>query len=268
MDLHDFSDVAENYDLYVDILIGKSGLNTSDCINFHEELAEKYGQEGIVDLGCGTGLILIPLLEKGYTVCGVDISQEMINVVRTKLKGGEKTCELICSDMKDFNLAGKASLVVIPRSGFLHLLSTSEQLATLKNINSNLLPGGILSLNTYFPSYEFIAQNGAGANKDPFFRNSFTSSNGNTVEIHNLLQFHYEQQIIEGKWIFKELDNNGQVVEIKERPLKMRWTFKSEMELLFELCGFEVVEIYGGYDKSQPCYPGNIVWVVKKVRDV
>lgn len=65
MDLHDFKDVAGNYDLYVDALVGNSSLNTATCIEFHCELAKKYGEKGIADLGCGTGLVLIPLLEDG-----------------------------------------------------------------------------------------------------------------------------------------------------------------------------------------------------------
>lgn len=157
---------------------------------------------------------------------------------------------------------------MIPRSGFLHLLKTANQVDALKNINSNLIMGGILSLNTYFPSYELISQSGKGKVKEPFLRNSFTGKNGNKIEIYNFIEYDYETQIMEGKWIFNELNRDGQAVNSSDRPIKMRWTFKSEMELLFELCGFEVVEIYGGYDKSKACYPGNIVWVVKKVRNI
>lgn len=269
MDIHDFKDVAENYDLYIDILEDNTNLNTSDCINFHTELAKIYGQYGIADLGCGTGLVLIPLMEKGYEVYGVDISEEMINVTRTKVASLFKDKNnLICSHMKDFRLKKQVSLIIIPRSGFMHILKASEQIETLKNINSNLLLGGVLSLNTFFPSYELIAQNGKGKVKEPTLRDSFINKTGNKVEIYTFMGYNYENQIIEGKWIFKEFNYNGEMIDIRERPIKMRWTFKSEMDLLFNLCGFEVIKIYGGYDKSQACYPGNIIWVVKKVRDV
>lgn len=97
-------------------------------------------------------------------------------------------------------------------------------------------------------------------------RDSFINISENKVEIYNFIEYDYETQIMEGKWIFKETGHEGEIIDIRERPIKMRWTFKSEMELLFELCGFEVIEIYSGYDKSESNYPGNIVWVVKKVR--
>lgn len=271
MDLHDYKDVAENYDSYVEVMVNNTGLNNSDCVSFHLELADKYGEGGVADLGCGTGLLLIPLLKEGYKVYGVDISEEMINIAAAKVNldfGHTDNCELICSDMMNFKLNQKVSLVVIPRSGFLHLLKTSEQINTLKNINSNLNLGGMLSLNTYYPSYELIAQNGKDKAKEPFLRSHFINAKENKEEIYNLMNYDFETQIVEGKWTFKELDKNGEILEVRERPLKMRWTFKSEMELLFELCGFEVVNIYGGYDKYREAYPGNIIWVVRKVREI
>lgn len=272
MDLHDFKDVAENYDLYVDALIGNSSFNTTTCIEFHRELAKQWGEKGIVDLGCGTGLVLIPLLEDGHCVYAIDISQEMINVTKSKVedlfKDRRGSYNLICSDMKNFSLDRQVSLIIIPRSGFIHLLGSVDQIDALKNINSNLTMGGVLSLNTFFPSYEVIVQNGKGKVKKPFLRNSFVGINGNMIEIYNLIEYDYETQIMEGKWIFKELGKDGKVINSIDRPIKMRWTFKSEMELLFELCGFEVIEIYGGYDKSQACYPSHIIWVVKKVRSL
>jgi SAM-dependent methyltransferase len=216
MDLHDFKDVAENYDLYIDVLVGNSSFNTKTCIDFHCELAKQYGENGIADLGCGTGLILIPLLEDGHHVYGIDISQEMINVTKSKVDelfiNGSVNYNLICADMRDFNLKSQISLAIVPRSGFMHILKTSDQIDVLKNINSNLTIGGILSLNTYFPSYEFIAQNGKGKVKEPFLRNSFLGANGNKIEIYNFIEYDYETQIMEGKWIFKELDENGQIV--------------------------------------------------------
>jgi SAM-dependent methyltransferase len=270
-DLHDYKDVAENYDSYVEVLVNNTGLNNKACVSFHLELADKYGEGGVADLGCGTGLVLIPLLREGFKVYGVDISEEMINITEAKVKedfGHSDNCKLICSDMTNFKLNKKVSLVVIPRSGFLHLLKTSEQINTLKNINASLCLGGMLSLNSYYPSYEIIAQNGKNKVKEPFLRSHFINSKGNKEEIYNLMNYDFETQIVDGKWIFKELDSHGEVIEVRARPLKMRWTFRSEMELLFELCGFEVVEIFGGYDKSEAAYPGNIIWVVRKVREI
>lgn len=269
MDLHEYKDVAENYDLYIGSLVGAAGFDNDTCIKFHMELARHYGSEGIVDIACGTGLILVSLVQQGYQVTGVDISQEMLNQTRLKLDClpvPNKECTLLCSSMTDFKLDKPVSLAIIPRSGFMHLLNTSDQIAAMNQINANLVLGGTLSLNTYFPSYEIISKQGKGKAHEPFYRTSFVNKNNNTENIYNFVEYNFETQVIEGKWIFEEIDSGGKLLQLRERPVAMRWTFKSEMELLFKLCGFEVIDIFGGYDKSRAAYPGNIIWLVKKVR--
>ena len=39
----------------------------------------------LLDLGCGTGRLLTPLAQRGYRVLGVDLSEEMLTVVRSKV---------------------------------------------------------------------------------------------------------------------------------------------------------------------------------------
>jgi hypothetical protein len=39
---------------------------------------------------------------------------------------------------------------------------------------------------------------------------------------------------------------------------------KKEMEYLLQLCGFEVIRVYGDYCKNEPKYPGHIIWVARK----
>lgn len=270
MDLHDYNDVASNYDKYINELVGMSGFDNHTCIEFHLELAKEYGSDGIIDIACGTGLIMLPLLKEGYNVTGIDISEEMINQTSMKIEneGIDKNYNLICSNMAEFQLKELASLAIIPRSGFLHLIRQDDQISALKSINKNLVMDGILSLNTFFPSYDIISLRGKGKDVDRFYRTSFTNDDGNKEKIYNITEYNHATQVIEGSWIFETIDNDGNVLEKRERPVRMRWIFETEMTLLFNLCGFEVIKRYGGYDKSKAIYPGNIIWIAKKIREV
>ncbi|MDP4146860.1 MAG: class I SAM-dependent methyltransferase [Bacillota bacterium] len=118
MDLHDLEYVADNYDLYVNVLQSKDEpLNEKTCVDFHLELSEKYGHGGIIDIGCGTGCTLLPLIEHGYDVMGLDISQPMLEVLNKKLHKKNLNTQLICSSMSKFSCDKKFSLAIIPRSG-------------------------------------------------------------------------------------------------------------------------------------------------------
>jgi len=54
MDLHDYKDVAENYDSYVEAMLG-SNEGYEGFLDFYLELARQYGSGGVVDIACGTG---------------------------------------------------------------------------------------------------------------------------------------------------------------------------------------------------------------------
>jgi SAM-dependent methyltransferase len=177
--LHDYTDVAENYDLYISgIMQSVHGL-TENFLSFHLELAEKYGRNGILDLGCGTGALTIPipLAERQFQIYALDISAAMLQVLKSKLAGSKLAAqiELIHAPMTHFSGPPLVGLALIARSGKLNR---------------------------------------------------------------------------------------------RERPVTLRWTFKAEIELLARLCGFTILEVYGGYDKSHPVIGGNLVWLLQKIKTV
>ncbi len=263
MDLHDFQDVAENYDYYLPNFDGTS----SATIVFHLDLAESYGAGGILDIACGTGLVLIPLIQQGYRVAGIDISNAMLAVLGRKLGGLpteiQQKAQLVHSNMTNFELHEQFSLAMIPRSGFLHLLTPDDQERALRCIHRHLGPGGILTFNTFDPDYALIAGNLKGSDPRPHLRAQYTNSRGNRERIWNTLEYDAASQVIDGLWIFEELSTQGEIIGKRERPVRMRWSFEPEIRHLLRLCGFEVLTTYGSYKKEPRTYGGWIVWVAK-----
>ena len=130
MDLHDFADVARNYDYYLpEVVKGSYYLNGFD--EFHFELAEKYVTGGILDIACGTGALTIPLVKAGYDVTALDLSSPMIEITQEKLEKENLQARLLVSNMVDFKINRSFSLAIIARSGFMHLLTAGEQRQTL-----------------------------------------------------------------------------------------------------------------------------------------
>ena len=68
-----------------------------------------------------------------------------------------------------------------------------------------------------------------------------------------------------GNWKFETLDDDGAIIETRIRPLKMRQTYRQEMKYLLELTGYEIVNVYGGYNKENAdTFATNVIWCVRK----
>lgn len=129
-------------------------------VEFYVAEAVRAGSP-VLELGCGTGRILIPVAQAGVEVVGLDRAPAMLAVARDKITnlppGVRKRIQLVEGDMRDFALGRKFTLVMIPYRAFLHLLSVGDELRALHCIRDHLADGGRLVLNVFDPSLEMIA---------------------------------------------------------------------------------------------------------------
>ena len=147
----------------------------------------------------------------------------------------------------------------------MHLLTPQLQRAALLNIRENLSDGGMLTFNTFDPQPFFQAQQMNTKDTDYSFRLEYTNKKGLREKIYNAISYDPYTQIMSGNWKFETLDNNGNVVEERIRPLKMRQTYRQEMKYLLELTGYKIVNVYGGYHKeSGAASANNVIWCVQK----
>ena len=272
MDLHDFKDVAENYDSYLEAMYRDFDAHEG-FQEFYLELAKKYGVGGVIDVACGTGAVLLYLAEHGVIADGTDLSDEMCRVCREKAEEKKLKLNIFQGNMTSFDAGRKYSLAIIARSGFMHLPDQKSQRAALENLNRHLLPGGILTLNTFDPWPQVQAQQIETKADDYTFRLEYVNRDGHREKIYNAISYNPYTQIMSGNWKFVTYDDSGKIIGERVRPLTMRQTYRWEIFLLSELCGFEVVDIYRGYkgDKedlndpnSASKYKGNLVWILRK----
>jgi hypothetical protein len=129
----------------------------------------------------------------------------------------------------------------------------------------HLHDGGILTFNTFYPNHEILANQIKGNETNFSLRMTYINKAGNKEKIYNAGRYDPEAQISYANWLFEEFNDKDEIISTCERPLKLRFTYKVEMEYLLELCGFKVIHIFGSYDRAEAKYPGRIIWAAQNV---
>jgi ubiquinone/menaquinone biosynthesis C-methylase UbiE len=110
-------------------------------------LLEAHGREAgldgkrLLDVACGTGNTLLPMLERGYEVTGIDISDAMLAEAERKTRGRAR---LVRADMRDLPVLGEFDLVWCLGDALNYLDTPDELTATFAGFRRNLAPGGIV----------------------------------------------------------------------------------------------------------------------------
>ena len=86
---------------------------------FYLSLVQQVGGS-VLELGCGTGRVTIPLAQHGIDIMGLDIVPGMLT--RAKSKARDLPIWWIEADVRDFHLGKQFSLICAPGFVFEHLL--------------------------------------------------------------------------------------------------------------------------------------------------
>ena len=106
--------------------------------------AEELGVRGgrVIDLACGTGIVLDLISGYGFTGEGIDLSEAMLEKARKRL-AGRKGFSFACQDMRSFHVEEKADLLVCLHDSFNYLLSRDEMVQVFRGMAAALRPGGV-----------------------------------------------------------------------------------------------------------------------------
>jgi SAM-dependent methyltransferase len=105
----------------------------------------------LAELGCGTGTMSQLMAKAGFTVLGVDISQDMLTIAAEKTAGTPNLTFLL-QNMCQLDLGQRVDGIYCVCDSLNYLLYAEEVLATFKGVKSHLVPGGtfIFDLKTEF----------------------------------------------------------------------------------------------------------------------
>ncbi len=219
----------------------------------------------ILEIGCGTGRVTLPLLRAGFRVTGVDISALSLKKTAEKVAAAEveNLATLVRDDMRTFDLPQKNfALAIIPINTFMHNLSTADQRATLDTVAAHLQPGGIIVVDLYHPHPPALLE---ADGRVEFAGHVTDAETGRRVQWFSARQLQLDEQIQQVTFFLDEIDDAGRLFR-HTLDFPMRYLHRFEMTLLLEAAGFAVEEILGDYDQS-PFYAESprMIFVARKV---
>jgi SAM-dependent methyltransferase len=186
-----------------------------------------------LELGIGTGRIALPLQQAGVEVHGIDASEAMVTQLRRK-PGGDRI-PVSMGNFADLAVDGKFSLIYVPFNTFFALLEQEEQVRCFQNVAAHLTPDGVFVIEAFIPD---LARFSAG-------RQTLraTSMDNDELRFDASILDPLRQQITSQHVVL-----SGQGVRLY--PVKLRFVWPAEMDLMARLAGMRLRQRWGGWAKE------------------
>ena len=220
-------------------------------LSFYVDLAKQIDGP-VLEMGCGTGRLLLPIARAGVEINGLDNAPAMLNILRERIQNEpvevRNTIILHEGDMRQFRGQKKYALVTIPFRPMQHMYTLEDQVAALKTGAFHLDKNGILAFDVFFPKFhlmdlgigeemlelEWPVKSHSGRIVRRYFRKDSID------KINHIFYFTF---------IFRTYENDTLVSEETE-ALKLSYYTYPQFKALFALAGLVSVEEYGSFSKT------------------
>jgi len=210
-----------------------------------------------LDLACGTGRLLVPLLRAGLDVDGCDVSPDMVALCRERVEREGLHTNLYAQAMHELDLPRRYRTILVC-GGFGLGGRREHDREALRRIHDHLEPGGLLVLDNQVPysgrSWSRWPKESRGEFPSPWpeYRERDRASDGSELALttrmvaFDPLEQHVTIDLRVGQW------RDGELVAEEEHRLDMTMYFTHEVALLLELAGFQEVETRAGHEDRPP----------------
>ena len=250
------------FDGWADVYDRIFGQRGQDLQFYIEQAQQTVGP--VLEFGCGTGRVTVPLIKSGIQVVGVDNSEKMLNIARDKctdVMSDLLSPQWLIGDMRNISLGKKFHLILMPYRGFLSILSVEDQIKCLNNIKTHLEPGGKFIFDIFVPDLQTITE---GSLMPVHLWDVSDPNTGNTLVIWDQSTFDNHNQIINIRLMLEEVDADGIVLKKSYKQSQIKYIHRYEMQHLLELGGFEILDLYGGFEYQDfDIDATDMVWVVR-----
>lgn len=198
------------------------------------------GFEGrVLELACGTGRVLTSIAQTGVAIDGLDSSQDMLDVLRSKIaNSGVPRGQLYLQSMQEFDLGVQYDAVFVAGGTFQLLISPQDAFHALVCIHRHLSEGGFFLVDIFVPWDDIFEQK-----REHFKVNRDVSRpDGKRSVVLERITTDIPKQVIHGTYRYEFYDQNMLTSCIMD-DLSIRWYWKDEFANLLSSAGFSKAEL-------------------------
>ncbi|PUA36396.1 class I SAM-dependent methyltransferase [Paenibacillus elgii] len=211
----------------------------------------------ILEAAVGSGRMLIPLLEAGLIVDGIDYSPEMLASCRKRCEERNLKPVLYEGELQNFSLPHKYEAIIIPTGSFCLIENRKDSISALQCFYEHLVPGGRVIIDLILPESLEVGK---------FSTSTFTLPSEDVITVENkLVEFnmlhHYTVSYLKyEKW------RKGKLIESELQRFALRWYGIEEFKLVLENIGFSDIVCSTDYVYSKQPTNGNQIFTFEAVR--
>lgn len=223
--------------------------------SFYRQIIERYGQP-VLDIGCGTGRLLLDYLAQGVEVEGVDNSPEMLALCRQKAAALGLAPVLYEQPMESLALPRQYRTILIPSSSLQLVTEPALAARALEHIYRHLLPGGVVAA-----SVMTLWQSGDPLESE-WERTAVRAEDGATFRHVGRCRYEPANECEHTEDLY-QMSVAGQVLteELHRRSPATRSYTPAQARALFESAGFSTVELYSQFT-FEPVKPADSLFTV------
>jgi len=238
-------------------------------IPFYREYAKQQcgnnGEKGeILELGCGTGRVAMPLALEGFRITGLDLSQQMLDIFKEKLAVEALTqpefanrVEIIHGNMAEFSIGRKFTLITAPFRAFQAITAQKDIENVLACVHEHLADNGVFIVNVFNPFADPLDE--SWCRPEEFIGEITDPQTGIRIQRYECREkIDPANQIIYPYLACNVIYPDGYTERLVE-PLQMKYYYRHQLRALVEKAGLEIVEDFSWYDKSPPRLHGQAV---------
>lgn len=218
---------------------------TRDDIGFYLARAKALGGP-VLELGCGTGRVCIPLAEDGNETWALDLSEEMLAQLRGKLKdlspAAVQRLHVVHGSMAGFDLGRKFDLIILPFRAFQALAERAEHEACLERIGKHLSEQGRFIMHVFKPKGVFDQ---SWVQPESFDWEVTDPRTGRKVRRYEQRRkIDLDRQVLYVDLVYRIEGSTEDIVE----PLAVSYFFEDQMRSLLQRRGYAIFEELGYFD--------------------
>ena len=252
------SQFGDLYSKYYDLLYQDKDYQTE--VNYVTSLIQQCSLEAhsILDLGCGTGKHAELFCEQGFKVHGVDLSADMLNIAEKRRDGKENQLSFSHTNIQNLKLNKKFDVVTSLFHVMSYQNSNQELTQAFRVAKEHLVDDGIFIFDFWY---------GPAVLTDlPTTR--IKRLEDAQIQVTRLAEpvLYAQKNIVDVHYNIFIKDKETQNFVEKRELHSMRYLFDTELELICNDVGFEILNKYEWMSQNTPNFNSwNVVWVLKRI---